>query len=571
MNYFLYCRKSSDREDKQILSNDAQQRIMTKFAEENRLTVIKSFVEQKSAYKRGRPLFGEMVHRLEEGEADAILTYHLTRLARNSFDGGHLIGLMDEGSIKEIRTPGGIHVNTPDHKFMMQIEFAMAKKSSDDTSQFVTRDIESKLLKGECTGCVPLGYLNLDRAGRIVAGQYEPEKQRMLESLGRPLKREEIDPVLGSLVRRVFEESSKGVYSLKALSEFAYRIGLRSRKGKRLPLETIYQLLTHPYFRGALRLRGKLYTENIQHEALVPKKLFDRVQQIVGRRKGGMRKHFFAFTGLIKCAECGCAITAEIQRGLIYYHCTHNHGPCSQRTWTREDALEEQLTNAFSRLIIPDVLLQFMFDKVRQCHAQEAKGRDAIRNQLERQYGQAKHRLDALLQLKLSQNNVDGLLLSDEEYLSQKNAVREEMQSLEEELQTAQQQGKNWVEDCEKFVNFTQELCKRFVNASLEEKKELVYLLCSNITLKDQKIAVESREPFATLAAFSEEHRSALERRPALTEKKEFALAQKWLDVLDGIRTYLGMIPIRLILSRKESSMLIPGSFLSTVSILSPR
>ncbi len=37
-----------------------------------------------------------MLARLEAGEADAILTYHLTRLARNSYDGGRLIYMMDE-------------------------------------------------------------------------------------------------------------------------------------------------------------------------------------------------------------------------------------------------------------------------------------------------------------------------------------------------------------------------------------------------------------------------------------------------------------------------------------------
>src|SRR4051812_25103394 len=88
MKYFLYCRKSQDREDRQILSTDAQQRLLIDYAKIHEFTVVDMFVENQSAYKIGRPLFNEMVRRLEEGEADAILTYHLTRLARNSFDGG---------------------------------------------------------------------------------------------------------------------------------------------------------------------------------------------------------------------------------------------------------------------------------------------------------------------------------------------------------------------------------------------------------------------------------------------------------------------------------------------------
>ena len=195
MKYFLYCRKSTDREDKQILSTEAQQRILLDHADKNRLSVAAIFIENQSAYKAGRPKFNEMLQRIEKGEAEAILTYHLTRLARNSFDGGRIIYMMDEEKIAQIATPEKPYLDTPDDKFMMQIHFAMAKKSSDDTSQFVTRDIESKLLRGEFPGKAPIGYLNISRDGHIVRGQDDPEKYLLLLQLGRPLKRIEIDPI----------------------------------------------------------------------------------------------------------------------------------------------------------------------------------------------------------------------------------------------------------------------------------------------------------------------------------------------------------------------------------------
>ncbi|MBD3300244.1 MAG: hypothetical protein GF347_02740, partial [Candidatus Moranbacteria bacterium] len=91
-----------------------------------------------------------MLEEIEKGKANGILVYHLTRIARNSYDGGNVIYMMDEGVIKEIRTPEkAYYSNLSDDKFIMQIHFAIAKKSSDDTSQFVRRDIQTKLLKGE--------------------------------------------------------------------------------------------------------------------------------------------------------------------------------------------------------------------------------------------------------------------------------------------------------------------------------------------------------------------------------------------------------------------------------------
>src|SRR5437868_7675884 len=88
MRYFVYCRKSTDREDRQILGTDAQKRLLLEHAVRQGLTVVDVYVENQTAYKTGRPLFAAMLSRLERGEADGILTYHLTRLTDRSCERG---------------------------------------------------------------------------------------------------------------------------------------------------------------------------------------------------------------------------------------------------------------------------------------------------------------------------------------------------------------------------------------------------------------------------------------------------------------------------------------------------
>lgn len=535
MKYFIYCRKSSDREDKQILSNEAQQRILLEMASRLSLTIVDVFVEQKSAYKTGRPQFNEMVKRLEKGDANAVLTYHLTRLARNSYDGGRIIYFMDEKVIREIRTQDSTYTNKSDDKFMMQIHFAMAKKSSDDTSQFVTRDIETKLLRGELPGSVPLGYLNIDQKGTIAGRHYSQEKQQMLFELGRPLKRAEIDPINGPLVRKIFEEASKGTHSLKTLCKLSYQLGIRSKHGKILPQATVWNILCNPYYYGVIRFNGKIYTENIQHDPLISKQLFDRVQQLLKRRlKGCAQKHFFPFTGLFLCAECGCGITAEIQKGHIYYHCTHRKGPCSQRAWLKAEELEDQLVGVIQKLIIPRSFLEFAFSKVKDSYGRESQVLNAARQNVERRYGQLKAQLDALLELKLSPKNASGDLLSDDEYLDRKKVIRGEMLEIEQQREAYKKQGDTWIEDCEKFIGFTQELCTRFQKATLEQKKELMFLLCSNATIKNGSVAFSYREPFASIAKFPLAGNGRFEPRASLSEKKKSSLFTEWLPRLDS-------------------------------------
>lgn len=543
MRYLVYCRKSTDREDRQVLGTDAQRRLLLEHAAGRGLAVVDVYVENQTAYKTGRPLFAAMLGRLERGEADGVLTYHLTRLARNSFDGGRLIYMMDEGAVREIATPDKAYTNTADDKFMMQLHFAMAKKSSDDTSQFVRRDVVSKLLKGEYPGMVPPGYLNVNRDGHITRRRDDPDKYRRLLALGRPLRREEVDPVDGPLVARLFEEAARGTRSLAALAAFAHRLGLRAAGGGRLGKTAVWHLLTNPYYHGAIRYGGRLYTENVRHDPLVSKALFDRVQEAVGRRrKGAYRRHRYAFGGcVLACGDCGCPVTAERQKGHVYYHCTKTRGACPRTAWTREEVVAGEFARVLSGLRLPPAYLDYALARLRQCHATQAGFAAARRHKLQSHLNAGHARLDRLLQLKISPSNATGELLSDTEYLAQKRRIQDELDAVQRQLAADGQDARTWVADCERFFAFTQGLVAAFETAGAEDKQAALLLVCSKLTLRDHAVAAEFREPFASLAAFPLAGGQAggqfePAERPAGAEKPE--VVASWLGLLDAIRTH---------------------------------
>ena len=76
MKYFLYARKSTDDEERQILSIEAQLAELKEFANTEKLEIAASFTEAKTAKEPGRMKFGEMLGRIEAGEADGILSWH---------------------------------------------------------------------------------------------------------------------------------------------------------------------------------------------------------------------------------------------------------------------------------------------------------------------------------------------------------------------------------------------------------------------------------------------------------------------------------------------------------------
>ncbi|MCX6800132.1 MAG: recombinase family protein [Candidatus Falkowbacteria bacterium] len=67
--FFLYARKSTDVEDKQVLSIEAQLTELRAFAKQENLNVVEELVEKQSAKIPGRKIFNDMVKRIEQGEA----------------------------------------------------------------------------------------------------------------------------------------------------------------------------------------------------------------------------------------------------------------------------------------------------------------------------------------------------------------------------------------------------------------------------------------------------------------------------------------------------------------------
>src|SRR3989344_7165357 len=153
IKYIAYSRKSTEGEDRQVLSLDDQKRELEEIQHRDNLKMIESYLgtgrgESQSAHKRGRPVFGHVMQQIEAGKANGLLVWHPNRLARNAFDGGWIITAMDEGKLLEVKTIGRTFYNTSTDKFMLQLEFGMAKKSSDDNGDAVKRGLKTKVGMG---------------------------------------------------------------------------------------------------------------------------------------------------------------------------------------------------------------------------------------------------------------------------------------------------------------------------------------------------------------------------------------------------------------------------------------
>ncbi len=168
MKFFIYARKSTEDEARQVLSIESQLDELREYARKESLQVVREYVEAKTAKEPGRPVFNEMMEAVENGEADALLAWHPDRLSRNSVDGGRLVHDLDTGKLRDLKFPSTWFENTPQGKFVLSMALGMAKYYVDHLSQTIRRGIRKKLRDGVYPNMPPPGYMNDPKTRTIV-------------------------------------------------------------------------------------------------------------------------------------------------------------------------------------------------------------------------------------------------------------------------------------------------------------------------------------------------------------------------------------------------------------------
>jgi site-specific DNA recombinase len=471
-----YGRVSSKEQEKEGFSIPAQWKLLDRYAKAERLRVVQEFVDVETAKRPGRPGFEQMVKFLKRSPSVRVLIVEKTdRLYRNLKD----YVTMDELDLEVHFVKESVVLSRDSRssdKFMHGIKVLMAKNYIDNLSEETKKGMLEKAEQAIYPSFAPLGYRN-------VMG---PNGKKIIE----------LDPDVAPIIIQIFQWYATGQCSIAEITERVRQAGLVSR-GARKPISksNINNVLRKRIYTGDFDWNGKTYRGS--HEPLISMGLFDRVQEILDGRfttKQKVAKQEFAFSGLVNCGHCGCALVAERKKGkYVYYHCTGNKGKCAE-PYAREEVLDECFADLLKGLVFDDEVMDWITEALHQSHADEKRFRDEAIARLQVEHTKIQNRLD-----KLYEDRLDGFI--EPSFFERKtNEWRQTQRRLADQIAEHEDANHDYFKDGVRLLELSKKAYFLFKKQNQSEKRKLLDFACSNSTWKDRTLTATFRQPFDILA-----------------------------------------------------------------------
>lgn len=528
LQFLQYARKSSDREDRQVQSLSDQAAALERTEIRDRLHVYRRFEESRSAkVPDNRPKFSEMIGMLERGEANAILCWHVNRLVRNHKEAGHLEQLVVDGKICCIKTPEREYWSDDDSIYLA-LETAQAVQYSRNISRDVLRGTEEKAARGTWPYRSKHGY------------KVNPDTHEV-----------EIDPRSFSLLKEAWDRLASETYAVPEIHDFLNEAGFlvkasqkRGYKGpsvyRPISRTSLYDLFHDPFYTGHFLYKGVLRRGN--HEPMVGPHDFEKVQRFLA--KGELkqnRRHAFAYTGLMTCGHCGCAITAEekvkryrttgTERRYTYYRCTGQRG-CRPRY------VPDSFFDASLLAILPSS--SFEYDMVHWAVEELRRGTQQIPVSVDR------FDLDQRRELEVAKKRLDGLFemreqreITAEQFADRKHKLSVAINSLTMAIAARTSRRESILGHIEELAESLPSADRAIKEGGPEEKRKVAKLVAEKYVLtldNDSPNLAAEIDPLLNLI-----HRFELQSPPSQQVEKEGFddVSPVWRAFLDQLGTLI--------------------------------
>jgi len=256
----VYTRKSSEEGlDMEFNSLDAQREACEAYVASQR---PEGWVLVPDRYDDGgfsggtleRPALQRLLADIENGRVDVIVVYKIDRLSRSLMDFARLVEVFDRKGVAFVSVTQSFNTTTSMGRLTLNILLSFAQFEREVIGERIRDKFAASRKKGMWMGgWAPLGYDIRDR--KLVINETE-----------------------AAIVRRIFETFAKGGSVTAIVAELTSE-GFHDRYGHRVDKGRLYKLLNNRVYVGDAVHKGTAYPG--EHEAIIPRALWDRVQAVL--------------------------------------------------------------------------------------------------------------------------------------------------------------------------------------------------------------------------------------------------------------------------------------------------
>lgn len=505
-----YNRKSSEAEDRQVLSIDSQKYEAEKLKDSFGIKDMVSYEDSKSAKTAGiRNEYSNMIQDLKDGKRNAIICWKPDRLARNMDEGGEIIDLLQRGVIEAIITPSKIY--TPSEpSWSLLLEFGMANQFSRDLSVNVKRGQSKKARMGIPHGLATIGFIN-DRTE-------EKGNRKWI-----------VDEVRFSLIKEIFNLYLSGNYSGGQMYDWAIKAGLTTPKHKRrggnpITHSRIYTILKDPIYAGFFYQRDERYdldknlpriiTEEQHYKILrmlsgrnMPKTQTHEstygsfIKSLNGESIGSdfkyqvicECKHKFSYTNKTHCPKCKKEVVLINNPKYLEYEYYYNVTLKKGNKWSVKYISQNEITNFLldftDKFTLSPALAEWSRKYICELHDSEVESNLVV----------AENQRERMKQLEKKKESFRSLLadgkIESQEYEHDIKKINLEIENIKEKSQKQS----NWLVEAENIIYLGLEMREIIQNGTIQSKREVLSKLGSNLLWDEEELFISNTKPIQLL------------------------------------------------------------------------
>lgn len=476
----IYIARVSTEEQKEANNSlPAQMSRMKKYGQNRSFEMLKEFSFDESAYKSQRNDFDNILDFvIEQKERVAVCFDKVDRLSRNIFD--KRVSLLYEKALKdEVElhfVSDGQVINSQlsaVKKFNFSISLGLAKYYSDAISDNVKRAQEQMLRMGTYPARPSYGY------------KREPISKDKTEIV--------VDDFASKVVHKAYEWYATSSFSIELV-----RQKIKSEYGVDWSKGMTDKILKDHFYYGMMTWKKKQYKH--KYPPIITKELFDQVQKI----KAGFHKKPFKYAGkpyiyrgLLRCGHCGLSVTPEKHKGHVYYHCTQYNGKHGAG-WPREETITEQIGDVFKRLQIPDRVLEKVVGNLSNLHQDKMDFHNKQLDKLNEENKTITKMMDNLYLDKLKGR------ITDDEYDKFFQSFHEQKADITTRLGMLQEAEDNYYITAKYLLELSNRAYDLFKSSEVEERRQLIKLVLSNLRVEDKLVRYDAIKPFDTILNYAD-------------------------------------------------------------------